>query len=164
MTLHFLLFCSNAIRPQRFCRYSPGAQDSSTYIATMSTRAVSYPHLAWAAGHVLVLLGTVYDAYTIVTTFGMSTSSRAYFIALAGAILSWGIVVYKSLGVPNFSRAYMERAFVDENCQYLILALFLYFQVRSSRAVRAILTRSSTERSILYGDCPCPRAMVLITL
>jgi hypothetical protein len=40
--------------------------------------------------------------------------------------------VYKSLGAPSLSRAYLSRAMLDENVQYLILALFWLTQVSSS--------------------------------
>jgi hypothetical protein len=46
----------------------------------------------------------------------------------AGAIVSWTVVVFKSLGIPNASRAYLMRAAVDENAQYLLLALTWFFQ------------------------------------
>jgi hypothetical protein len=37
--------------------------------------------------------------------------------------------VYKSLGVPSLSRAYLSRAMLDENVQYLGLAFFWFTQV-----------------------------------
>ncbi|CAD6580631.1 MAG: hypothetical protein CYPHOPRED_001313 [Cyphobasidiales sp. Tagirdzhanova-0007] len=35
-----------------------------------------------------------------------------------------GIVVYKSLGIPSLNKAYLQRALLDENVQYLLLALY----------------------------------------
>lgn len=34
---------------------------------------------------------------------------------------------YKSLGIPSFNRAYLQRALLDENVQYLLLALYWNF-------------------------------------
>ncbi|GAA5976697.1 hypothetical protein JCM21900_000275 [Sporobolomyces salmonicolor] len=86
---------------------------------------VSYPHYAWAVGHALVLVGTVYTLLGLVTFSGRS---KSYYLAYAGAIVSWGIVVYKSLGVPQPNRAYIQRALLDENVQYLLLALYWFMQ------------------------------------
>ncbi|GAA6033397.1 hypothetical protein JCM8097_006731 [Rhodosporidiobolus ruineniae] len=86
---------------------------------------VSYPHYAWAAGHALVLLGSVYTLLGLVT---FSARYKSYYLAYAGALTSWGIVVYKSLGTPQPSRAYVQRALLDENVQYLLLALYWFLQ------------------------------------
>ncbi|GAA5944148.1 uncharacterized protein JCM15063_000161 [Sporobolomyces koalae] len=84
---------------------------------------VSYPHYAWAVGHALVLLGTIHTFLGFIT---FSFRSKSYYLAYAGAIVSWGIVVYKSLGAPQPSRAYVQRALLDENVQYLLLALYWF--------------------------------------
>ncbi|GAA5822274.1 hypothetical protein JCM10212_004280 [Sporobolomyces blumeae] len=84
---------------------------------------VSYPHYAWAVGHALVLFGTIHTFLGFVT---LSFRSKSYYLAYAGAILSWGIVVYKSLGAPQPNRAYVQRALLDENVQYLLLALYWF--------------------------------------
>ncbi|GAA5903079.1 hypothetical protein JCM6882_006961 [Rhodosporidiobolus microsporus] len=86
---------------------------------------VSYPHYAWAAGHALVLLGSVHTFLGLIT---LSTRSKSYYLAYAGALVSWGIVVYKSLGTPQASKAYIQRALLDENVQYLLLALYWFMQ------------------------------------
>ncbi|GAA6020165.1 hypothetical protein JCM11491_005551 [Sporobolomyces phaffii] len=84
---------------------------------------VSYPHYAWAVGHGLVLLGTIHTFLGFIT---LSFRSKSYYVAYAGAIVSWGIVVYKSLGAPQPNRAYVQRALLDENVQYLLLALYWF--------------------------------------
>ncbi|GAA5917806.1 hypothetical protein JCM8208_002406 [Rhodotorula glutinis] len=86
---------------------------------------VSYPHYAWAGGHFVVLLGTIYSLLGLVT---FSSRPKAYSLAYTGALLSWGIVVYKSLGTPQLNRAYVQRALLDENVQYLLLALYWFLQ------------------------------------
>lgn len=61
----------------------------------------SYPHLVWAAGHALVILGTL---YTLLHLFsGSSLKSKSYYIAYGGAIVSWGIVVVSAsmTSLPN---------------------------------------------------------------
>ncbi|GAA5836447.1 hypothetical protein JCM11251_007082 [Rhodosporidiobolus azoricus] len=85
----------------------------------------SYPHYAWAAGHALVLLGSVYSLLGLVT---FSSRTKSYYLAYAGALVSWGIVVYKSLGTPQASKAWVQRALLDENVQYLLLALYWFMQ------------------------------------
>jgi len=85
----------------------------------------SLSHKAWAGGHATVLASSIYALIGLVT---FHPHPRAYQIAYAGALVSWGIVVYKSLGVPTLSRAYFSRAMLDENVQYLILALFWFTQ------------------------------------
>ncbi|ORY90835.1 hypothetical protein BCR35DRAFT_107887 [Leucosporidium creatinivorum] len=91
----------------------------------MASRSVSYPHYAWALGHFAVLLGTIYTLLGLVT---FSSRSNSYYLSYGGAILSWGIVVYKSLGTPQPNRAYIQRALLDENVQYLILAVYWFLQ------------------------------------
>ncbi|KAG0142067.1 hypothetical protein CROQUDRAFT_663007 [Cronartium quercuum f. sp. fusiforme G11] len=81
-------------------------------------------HLAWSLGHILVLLSTI---WTFLGALFFRSRSTSYYLACAGAILSWSIVVYKSLGTPSFSRAYLQRAAMDENVQYLAVALYWFF-------------------------------------
>ncbi|KAM0749625.1 hypothetical protein T439DRAFT_326505 [Meredithblackwellia eburnea MCA 4105] len=91
----------------------------------MANTRTSYPHYAWAFGHFLVLLGT---AYTLIGMLTWYSRPKAYRLSYTGAILSWGIVVYKSLGTPQFNKAYLQRALLDENVQYLLLAAYWFFQ------------------------------------
>jgi hypothetical protein len=46
--------------------------------------------------------------------------------AYCGALLSYSIVVYKSLGVPSLNNItpYMQRALMDDNVQYALLAMY----------------------------------------
>jgi hypothetical protein len=39
-----------------------------------------------------------------------------------------GALQYKSLGTPQLNKAYIQRALMDENVQYLLLALYWYLQ------------------------------------
>ena len=91
-----------------------------------SSRTLSYPHLAWVAGHALVVLGSLVEFGYLLA---WKSSPRAHKVALAGAILSWGIVVQKGVGYPSLQRSYWTKAAVDENAQYMFLALFWWFQV-----------------------------------
>jgi len=87
--------------------------------------ALSGPHTAWAAGHGVVVLSTIYTLFKLVT---FSTPSiYVYSIAYAGAVISWGIVVYKTLGIPMLNKIYLQRFLGDENGEYLLLALFWFF-------------------------------------
>ncbi|ODO07287.1 endoplasmic reticulum protein [Cryptococcus wingfieldii CBS 7118] len=80
------------------------------------------PHYLWAAGHSTVLAATAY--ILLQALFFRGTPARTYRLAYTGALLSYSIVVYKSLGRPQASQAWLRRALVDENCQYALLALF----------------------------------------
>ncbi|GAA5979798.1 hypothetical protein JCM11641_002697 [Rhodosporidiobolus odoratus] len=86
---------------------------------------VSYPHYAWAGGHFIVLASSLYTFLGLIT---FSTRDKSYYVAYAGALISWGIVVYKSLGPPTLSRAWLQRALLDENVQYLLLAGWWFVQ------------------------------------
>ncbi|SCZ92429.1 BZ3500_MvSof-1268-A1-R1_Chr5-2g07848 [Microbotryum saponariae] len=90
-----------------------------------AARSVSIPHYAWAGGHALVLAGTIYTLIGLVT---FQSRSKSYYLSYLGAIVSWGIVVYKSLGIPQPNKAYIQRALLDENVQYLILAVYWFLQ------------------------------------
>jgi len=100
-----------------------GASDTPRPKAAMPTP--SYLHTAWAFGHFVVLACA---AYALVQLPLFRFARRAYYGAYAGALLSWGIVVYKSLGTPQPSRAYVQKALLDENVQYLLLAIYWYLQ------------------------------------
>lgn len=56
---------------------------------------------------------------------------------------------YKSLGAPQVNRAYLQRALLDENVQYLLLALYWFLQV-SACPVRSI-AQSHTLTRFLGG-------------
>jgi len=93
------------------------------------SKSTSYAHYAWAFGHVMVLLGSIYCLYGIATfNYSPKATPRAYKIAYTGALMSWGIVCYKSLGVPQLNLPWVQRALMDENIQYLLLAVYWYFQ------------------------------------
>ncbi|AAW42302.2 hypothetical protein CNBC3460 [Cryptococcus deneoformans B-3501A] len=80
------------------------------------------PHYLWALGHFTVLFSTAYIIFQTVLFRG--TPVKTYRLAYSGALLSYFIVVYKSLGRPQLSQPWLRRALVDENCQYALLALF----------------------------------------
>jgi hypothetical protein len=44
--------------------------------------------------------------------------------AYAGALLSYSIVVSKSLGLPQLNRAYLQKAMMDDNAQYGFMAVY----------------------------------------
>ncbi|PWN49655.1 hypothetical protein IE53DRAFT_317244, partial [Violaceomyces palustris] len=88
--------------------------------------AASTPHLVWAAGHFLSFLAGLRYLFAV-TTFSASGLGRWYTIAYFGAITSYCVVVYKSFGVPQMNKAYIQRAAMDENVQYLLLALYWWF-------------------------------------
>lgn len=80
----------------------------------MSGRSLSGPHIAWSAGHAIVVLASSYEIIKMVT---FSSAPKAHSLALFGALISWGIVVFKAQGVPQPSKAYLQRLLLDENAQ-----------------------------------------------
>jgi hypothetical protein len=54
------------------------------------------PQFAWFLGHVAVLAGTLFYFFSLIT---FKSNPRAYSTAYLGALVSYGVVVYKSLGV-----------------------------------------------------------------
>jgi hypothetical protein len=49
-----------------------------------------------------------------------------YKFGYLGALLSYCIVILKSLGKPQANIQWIQRAFVDENVQYAVLALYWF--------------------------------------
>ncbi|WVR05870.1 hypothetical protein IAU60_002896 [Kwoniella sp. DSM 27419] len=80
------------------------------------------PHYLWALGHGIMLFSASY--VLLQTALFRPTPVKTYKIAFTGALLSYSIVVYKSLGRPQPNAAWIRRAIVDENVQYAILALY----------------------------------------
>jgi len=79
-------------------------------------------HYLWAGGHFLLLL----SALRYLLAYGMlkTVSPWWYKASFLGALVSYAIVCYKSLGPPQPNGAYIKKASVDENVQYLLLAFF----------------------------------------
>lgn len=80
----------------------------------------------WAAGHFLVFFSGI---RFLLGLFTLNTPNLGhwYTIAYLGAIVSYGVVCYKSFGIPQLNKAYIQRALFDENVQYLVFALYWWF-------------------------------------
>jgi len=85
-----------------------------------------YPHYAWAGGHFLLLAASLRYLLAWIT-FKSVAYVFWYKLAFAGALASYAIVVYKSLGTPQPNAAYVRKAMADENFQYFVLALYWFF-------------------------------------
>ncbi|ORZ15097.1 hypothetical protein BCR42DRAFT_416401 [Absidia repens] len=79
---------------------------------------------SWFVGHVLTLLGTL---FYILSYIAMRAAVKPYKIAYLGALVSYGVVIYKTHGFPKFNTAYGQRLVMDENVQYFLLALYNFF-------------------------------------
>lgn len=89
--------------------------------------SASTPHLIWAAGHFLCFFaGLRYLAGMLMFATSSGGLSRWYTATYLGAIISYCVVVYKSFGVPQLNKAYIQRALMDENVQYLFLAVYWF--------------------------------------
>lgn len=67
-----------------------------TFFARVRDQTLQF---AWFAGHVLTLVGSALYFLSVVM---FRASSKAYTIAYVGALLSYGVVVYKTHGVSFF--------------------------------------------------------------
>jgi len=79
-------------------------------------------HYLWASGHFILLISAFRYIYTWITF--NAVASWWYKVSFSGALISYAIVCYKSLGPPQPSLAYIRRALLDENVQYFLLAIF----------------------------------------
>lgn len=88
--------------------------------------ASPYPHYVWALGHFVVLFATAWYFKAYIT---LKSAQYAFYYkaAFTGAITSYAIVCYKSLGAPQPNPAYIQRALADENVQYFIMAVLWWF-------------------------------------
>lgn len=101
---------------------SPSPPATAPLSARLSKLVLSLQFL-WFLGHVL----TVFQAGWFILVgrfFGGSGNARSgYTKALWGVLLSYGIIIFKSHGIPQISRAHFQRIMMDENSQYFMLAL-----------------------------------------
>ncbi|TRM61407.1 hypothetical protein BD626DRAFT_459594 [Schizophyllum amplum] len=77
-------------------------------------------HYVWASGHFVLLLAAA--MYMPAGLFFSNSKNKYYSVALLGALTSYAIVCFKSLGTPQPNLNYIRRALMDENVQYFILA------------------------------------------
>ncbi|KAG2222205.1 hypothetical protein INT45_014102 [Circinella minor] len=113
-------------------------------------------HFAWFAGHVLTLLG---GTFFILSQLFLHPSNILYYLTFLGAVISYGIVIYQSYGLPSTSGNYIHQLLLDENGHYLSLAIFwlLISSQQVSIGVIPYATYSafhviSFARSNLLGD------------
>ncbi|KAJ7597678.1 hypothetical protein C8J56DRAFT_852025 [Mycena floridula] len=79
-------------------------------------------HYLWAAGHFFLIIGCL---NYLVSCFQFKTIPTWWYkTSYIGAVVSYAIVCQKSLGIPQPTAAYVKRAMMDENVQYLLLAIF----------------------------------------
>ncbi|KAH7911235.1 hypothetical protein BJ138DRAFT_1007018, partial [Hygrophoropsis aurantiaca] len=79
-------------------------------------------HYLWAGGHFILLAAAL--RYFIAWITFKTISVWWYKASFFGALLSYAIVCNKSLGTPQPSMEFIQRALMDENVQYFILAFF----------------------------------------
>jgi hypothetical protein len=86
---------------------------------------VKHPQFTWWCGHCIVLFcTTIYFWHWC--TLSWSEGINYYYAAYLGAMLSYGVVVYKSFGSPQLNWEYLEKVNKDENVFYLALALMWF--------------------------------------
>ncbi|KAJ2784524.1 Transmembrane nucleoporin [Coemansia javaensis] len=97
-------------------RAAPAATASERFVALAKTA-----QFYWWVGHLVVLVsGTL---YYMKRPFGWDAANGHYRRAYLGALVSYAIVIYKTYGPPQANLAFLYRLIVDENVEYLLLAL-----------------------------------------
>lgn len=66
--------------------------------------------------------------------------------AYAGALLSYAIVVSKSLGFPQLNRAYLQKAMMEDNAQYGFMAVY-WFLSKPLYSMYSLAQSHNTYRS-----------------
>ncbi|GAA5804498.1 hypothetical protein EDC94DRAFT_624434 [Helicostylum pulchrum] len=97
---------------------------ANTSLSTRVMSLVQTLQFAWFTGHVLTLLGTLTYLLTVAL---FRSNTLLYKTAYFGALLSYGVVIYKSHGRPQPNAEYARKLVMDENAQYLLLAFFWFF-------------------------------------
>ncbi|KAG9314641.1 P-loop containing nucleoside triphosphate hydrolase protein [Chiua virens] len=86
------------------------------------TNMATTQHYLWAGGHFLLLVAAL--RYFIACVTFTTVSAWWYKASFLGALLSYAIVCYKSLGTLRPNMAFLKKAATDENVQYFVLAFF----------------------------------------
>ncbi|KAF0466648.1 endoplasmic reticulum protein [Gigaspora margarita] len=82
---------------------------------------IQHPQFIWWCGHCLVFTCfAIHLSYWI--TFRANEGASYYYTAYLGAMLSYGVVIYKSFGTPAPTWEYFQKINRDENVFYLVLA------------------------------------------
>ncbi|KAG0047554.1 hypothetical protein BGZ83_007408 [Gryganskiella cystojenkinii] len=95
--------------------------------STLSDRLqalIKGPQFIWWLGHVTMLVCTaLYLPYW--ATFNYKAGAHWYTRAFFGALISYSVVVYKSLPAQvQFTTQFAQTLFSEENVQYLLMAIF----------------------------------------
>ncbi|RHZ76467.1 hypothetical protein Glove_197g50 [Diversispora epigaea] len=95
-------------------------------IASRLWTLAKHPQFIWWLGHCVVLFCSFFYFYYWIT-FRAAEGESYYYTAYLGAMLSYGVVVYKSAGIPQPNWEYFQRLNRDENVFYLGLAVLWFF-------------------------------------
>ncbi|KAK9702144.1 Transmembrane nucleoporin [Basidiobolus ranarum] len=83
------------------------------------------PRFAWWIGHCIVTLSFFF--YSFNKIFGSAASAQSWYYRLyIGVLLSYGITVWKTYGMPQFNTAFLQRIFMDDNVHYLFMGFLWY--------------------------------------
>ncbi|KAI9591318.1 hypothetical protein BDF19DRAFT_455459 [Syncephalis fuscata] len=107
---------------------SPNQTPSAT--APLTDRVmhmVMHLQFLWWIGHVIVVI-TTFLFYLCYFTSYYSVSVPAYSVALIGAMSSYAVASYKSIGPIQFNMQFAAQLSANDSVQYLTLALIWYSQ------------------------------------
>jgi len=102
---------------------SDSKKKDQKFITRLSILIVSLKFL-WFVGHIVVIYNTIIN--TTIAKFNSNFSS-SYHKALIGAIISNGVILYKTHGIPDLASSWFENICRDENFHYLVIALIFIF-------------------------------------
>jgi hypothetical protein len=80
-----------------------------------------HPQFFWWLGHITTFTSSIFYLIGVIT---FNSNPGHYSRAYMGALVSYGVVVYKSFGTPEFSIDFVQRLFMDENVQYFLIAFY----------------------------------------
>lgn len=86
---------------------------------------VKHSQFTWWLGHCAVLFCSFFYFYYWIT-FRPSEGASYYYTAYLGAMLSYGVVVYKTFGTPQLTRKYFQKINNNENVFYLGLSIIWF--------------------------------------
>jgi len=98
-------------------------KDKQNFLTKFSILIASLKFL-WFVGHVIVVYNTIVNS--TIAKFN-SNYSKSYHKALIGAIISNGVILFKTHGIPDLASSWFENICRDENFHYLVLACIFIF-------------------------------------
>ncbi|ORX93326.1 hypothetical protein K493DRAFT_375377 [Basidiobolus meristosporus CBS 931.73] len=105
----------------------------STKISSKPTQISTIPFLGrvkllttnvrfvWWLGHAVATVSTL--IYILKRPFSYSDSKPWYYLAYMGTLLSYGLALWKTYGIPLLDSTFFQKIINDENAQYFVMTI-----------------------------------------